>query len=267
MSNSPLVQYTRISPNRTVGRTAKIDTITIHCVVGQCSVETLGAVFAPTSRQASSNYGVGYDGRIGMYVEEKDRSWCSSSSYNDNRAVTIEVASDTYHPYAVRDAAYNATIKLVADICRRNGIKKLIWSTDKNTRVNHLNGCNMTVHRDYSSKSCPGDYLYNRMGDIAEKVNAILGAEGEAVIDPPKKTYVTPSVEMVQNGDEGNTVLALQWLLNSWASRLAKSAFYAGTPDGIFGAKTEAAVKAFQTEYGLDVDGIVGTVTWEYLLS
>lgn len=268
MSNSPLVQYTRISPNRTAGRTSKIDTITIHCVVGQCSVETLGAVFAPTSRQASSNYGVGYDGRIGMYVEEKDRSWCSSSSYNDNRAVTIEVASDTYSPYAVRDVAYNATIKLVADICRRNGIKKLIWSTDKHTRVNHLNGCNMTVHRDYANKSCPGDYLYNRMGDIAEKVNAILGAEGEAVVEPVKQvTYVTPSVAMLQNGDDGNTVLALQWLLNSWASRLAKSAFYAGTADGIFGAKTEAAVKAFQAEYGLEVDGIVGKVTWEYLLS
>lgn len=173
-TNSPLVSYTKISPNKTSPRNHVIDTITIHCVVGQCTVETLGNVFAPTSRQASSNYGVGKDGRIGMYVEEKDRSWCSSNSANDNRAVTIEVASDTTDPYAVTDAAYEALIKLVADICKRNNIKKLVWSTNKNDRVNHLNGCNMTVHRDYANKSCPGDYLYNRHGDIANRVNAIL---------------------------------------------------------------------------------------------
>lgn len=101
MSNSPLVNYTKISPNKSSPRNHKIDTVTIHCVVGQCSVETLGNVFAPTSRQASSNYGIGYDGRIGMYVEEKDRSWCSSNAANDNRAITIEVASDTKEPYAV----------------------------------------------------------------------------------------------------------------------------------------------------------------------
>ena len=159
MSNSALVDYTKISPNRTSPRKNKIDTITIHCVVGQCSVETLGAIFAPSSRQASSNYGIGYDGRFGMYCEEKERSWCSSSAANDNRAITIEVASDATEPYAVNDKAYAALLDLVTDICRRNGIKKLVWSTNKNTRVNHLNGCNMTVHRDYANKSCPGTYL------------------------------------------------------------------------------------------------------------
>lgn len=151
-------------------------TITIHCVVGQCSVQTLGNIFAPTSRGASSNYGVGYDGKIGMYVEEKDRSWCSSSSVNDNRAVTIEVASDTSEPYAVNQKAYASLLNLVTDICKRNGIKKLIWSKNKNERVNHLNGCNMTVHRDYANKSCPGTYLYNKHGEIAAEVNKRLGA-------------------------------------------------------------------------------------------
>lgn len=95
-TNSSLVNHTRLSPNHYNGRNHTIDTITIHCVVGQCSVETLGNIFAPSSRQASSNYGVGYDGRIGMYVEEKNASWCSSNYANDNRAITIEVASDTY---------------------------------------------------------------------------------------------------------------------------------------------------------------------------
>lgn len=176
MSNSPLVSYTKISPNKSSPRNHKIDTVTIHCVVGQCSVETLGNVFAPTSRQASSNYGVGVDGRIGMYVEEKDRSWCSSNAANDNRAITIEVASDTKEPYAVNAKAYAALIDLLVDICKRNGIKALVWSTNKADRVNHKNGCNMTVHRDYANKSCPGTYLYERHAQIASEVNKRLGS-------------------------------------------------------------------------------------------
>lgn len=176
MSNSPLVSYTKISPNKSSPRNHKIDTVTIHCVVGQCSVETLGNVFAPTSRQASSNYGVGVDGRIGMYVEEKDRSWCSSNAANDNRAITIEVASDTKEPYAVNAKAYTALIDLLVDICKRNGIKELVWSTNKADRVNHKNGCNMTVHRDYANKSCPGTYLYERHAQIASEVNKRLGS-------------------------------------------------------------------------------------------
>ncbi|MFR4699580.1 MAG: N-acetylmuramoyl-L-alanine amidase [Christensenellaceae bacterium] len=176
MSNSKLISYTKISPNRTSPRNHKIDTVTIHCVVGQCSVETLGNIFAPTSRQASCNYGIGADGRIGMYCEEKDRSWCSSNAANDNRAITIEVASDTKHPYAVNAKAYAALIDLLVDICKRNGIPRLVWSTSKADRVNHKNGCNMTVHRDYANKSCPGEYLYSRHAQIASEVNKRLGS-------------------------------------------------------------------------------------------
>ena len=181
-TNSSLVNHTRLSPNHSGLRNHTIDTITIHCVVGQCSVESLGSLFADPDRGASSNYGIGYDGRIGLYVEEKNRSWCSSSSSNDNRAVTIEVASDMTEPLAVRDAAYKSLIKLVADICKRNGIKKLVWSTNKNERMNHLNGCNMTVHRDYANKSCPGTWLYERHGQIAAEVNKLLGAANQQKI-------------------------------------------------------------------------------------
>ena len=176
LSNSKLISYTKISPNRTSPRNHKIDTVTIHCVVGQCSVETLGNIFAPTSRQASCNYGIGADGRIGMYCEEKDRSWCSSNAANDNRAITIEVASDTKHPYAVNAKAYAALIDLLVDICKRNGIPRLVWSTSKADRVNHKTGCNMTVHRDYANKSCPGEYLYSRHAQIASEVNKRLGS-------------------------------------------------------------------------------------------
>lgn len=279
MSNSSLVAHTKISPNRTTGRTHTIDTITIHCVVGQCSVETLGNVFARSSLRASSNYGIGADGRVGMYVEEKDRSWCSSSSANDNRAVTIECASDTTAPYAVNDTVYASLIKLVADICRRNGIKKLVWSTDKNTRVNHLNGCNMTVHRDYANKSCPGDYLYNRMGDIAAKVNALLGAStttapatsAPAATTPaattPTKTEdnkVTLTVSTLKKGSTGAQVKTLQRLLYAMG--------YTGADgkrvgiDGDFGSNTEYAVKKYQSRNGLVADGIVGAATWGVLI-
>lgn len=205
MSNSPLVDYTRISPNKNSPRNHKIDTITIHCVVGQCTVETLGNIFAPTSRQASSNYGVGTDGKIGMYVEEKDRSWCSSNAANDNRAVTIEVASDTKHPYAVNDRAFAALLDLVTDICKRNGIKKLVWSTKKADRVNHKNGCNMTVHRDYANKSCPGDYLYNRHGEIAVEVNRRLGVADTA---PDAGAAQGVTVYTVKKGDTLSQIAA-----------------------------------------------------------
>jgi len=173
MSNSSLVSYTKISPNKTSPRTQKIDTITIHCVVGQCTVETLGNIFADPSRKASANYGIGKDGRIGMYVEEKDRSWCSSNAANDNRAITIEVASDTKHPYAINDAAYKSLIDLLVDICKRNGITELKWKADKKL-IGQPHLQNMTVHRWFANKACPGDYLYERHGQIAAAVNARL---------------------------------------------------------------------------------------------
>lgn len=197
MSNSKLISCTLISPNKNSPRNHKIDTITIHCVVGQCSAERIGEIFKPTSRQASSNYGIGYDGRIGLYVDEADRSWCSSSAANDNRAITIEVASDTTEPYAVNDKAYAALLDLVTDICRRNGIKKLVWSTKKNERVNHLNGCNLTVHRDYANKSCPGNYLYERQGAIAAEVNKRLGA---SAAEPETPSSGTGTLYKVQTG-------------------------------------------------------------------
>lgn len=180
MSNSPLVTYTRISPNRTSPRNHSIDRITIHCVVGQVTVERLGEIFAPESRKASANYGIGKDGKIGMYAEEKDRSWCSSSRDNDHRAVTIEVASDTTHPYAVTDEAYNALLDLCTDICRRNGKSKLLWMEDEWTALSYQPAADemvMTVHRWFANKACPGQYLLDRHREIAEEVTRRLREE------------------------------------------------------------------------------------------
>jgi LysM repeat protein len=145
-------------------------------------VETLGNIFLPASRQASSNYGVGVDGRVGMYVEEKNRSWCSSSNANDQRAVTIECASDTKSPYAFKDVVYQTLIKLCVDICKRNGKKKLLWLGDKTKTLNYSPKADemvLTVHRWFANKSCPGDWLYARLGDLASKVTASLAVSSK----------------------------------------------------------------------------------------
>ena len=183
MSNSALVTYTKLSPNRTHPRSHAIDTITVHCVVGQWTAQRGCDYFAQSSVQASPNYFVGKDGSIGLCVEEGDRSWCTGGTLtvngitgkaNDHRAVTIEVASDTSHPYAVTAAAFEALIRLVADIAKRNGMGKLHWRADK-TLVGRPEAQNMTVHRWFANKACPGEYLYTRMGEIARRANEING--------------------------------------------------------------------------------------------
>ena len=145
---------------------------------GQCTAEGLGDWFAKSSTQASSNYGIDKNGRVGLYVEEKNRSWCSSSGANDQRAVTIECASDTSEPYAMNSAVYATLIKLCVDICKRNGKKKLIWFGDKDKTLNYSPKSDemiLTVHRWFANKSCPGNWLYARLGDLASKVTAQLG--------------------------------------------------------------------------------------------
>ena len=179
MSDSTLVSYTLISANCNHPRNHKIDTITIHHMAGNLSVETCGKIFQNPKRQASSNYGIGTDGRIGLYVHEVDRAWTSGSPANDHRAITIEVANDggadtNWH---VSDTALKSLINLLTDICIRNGIKKLVWSDNKDNRVNHKNGCNMTVHRDFQATACPGPYLYSKQAWIAQQVNKNLEKE------------------------------------------------------------------------------------------
>ena len=197
-TNSSLVSYTKLSPNHSGQRTHSIDRITPHCVVGQCSVETLGNIFLPTSKQASCNYGIGMDGRIGMYVEEKNRSWCSSSAANDQRAITIECASDNTEPYAFKDVVYKRLIELCTDICRRNGKTKLLWLGDKTRTLNYTPKSDemvLTVHRWFANKSCPGNWMYARMGDLAEKVTAQLGGETK----PAQPTQ--PTTSAIKTGD------------------------------------------------------------------
>lgn len=182
MSNSSLVNCTVKSPNHSGTRTHAIDRITPHCVVGQLSAESIGGCFDTSNVQASCNYGIGSDGRVVLCVDEGNRSWCSSSNANDQRAVTIECASDKTHPYAMTNAVYEKLIALCVDICRRNGKTKLLWFGDKNTALNYSPKSNemvLTVHRWFANKSCPGDWLYSRLGDVANRVTAQLsGSSG-----------------------------------------------------------------------------------------
>lgn len=177
MSDSSLVTYTHLSPNNSGTRTHSIDRITPHCVVGQWSAKQIADYFANPSLEASPNYGIGKDGEISLVVEEKNRSWCSSSESNDQRAVTIECASDTSSPYTMTDAVYQSLIKLCVDICKRNGKTKLIWLGDKTKTLNYTPESGemvLTVHRWFAAKACPGDWLYSRLGDLAQKVTAQL---------------------------------------------------------------------------------------------
>ena len=265
MSNSSLITYKLISPNKSNRNGHAIDTITIHCFVGQVTAKRGCEVFQKSN---SCNYVVGYDGSIGLVVEEKDRSWCTSSRVNDERAVTIEVASESKHPYKVTTKAYNALIALVADICKRNGIKKLVWSTNKNDRINHRNGCNMTVHRDYENKSCPGKYLYDRHGQIADAVNKILGSgQSTTAASPAKEETKTVKIELniLKKGDKNEQVKTVQRILRvrGWKDSNGKTIEI----DGSFGPATEYAVKSFQKGKGAsNPDGIVGEWTWGKLL-
>ena len=182
MSNSKLVSYTKLSPNHSGKRTHSIDRITPHCVVGQLTCESICDCFTSKDKQASCNYGIGFDGKISLCVDEENRSWCSSSNSNDQRAVTIECASNKTSPYMMNEAVYNSLVNLCVDICRRNGKTKLLWFNDKSKSLSYKPKSNemvITVHRWFANKSCPGDWLYSRLGDLANTVNKQLAGDNE----------------------------------------------------------------------------------------
>lgn len=203
MSDSSMVSYTKISPNHSGKRTMTIDRITPHCIVGQCSVETLGNIFADPECDVSSNYGIGVDGRVGLYVPENCRSWCSSSNANDQRAVTIECASGNFHPYAMNDAVYKTLVDLCVDICKRNGKTKLLWFWDKEKTLSYepeKNEMVLSVHRWFAKKSCPGDWLYNRLGFLANVVTSQLSAESDPEPKPEPEPEPGKDLYRVQVG-------------------------------------------------------------------
>lgn len=200
MSNSPLVNYTKISPNKTSPRNHAIDTVTIHSYVGQVTVEQAGDWFSNPNCEASCNYAIGRDGKIALIVDEKDRSWCSSNRDNDHRAITIEVASANKHPYNVTAEAYESLIKLLADICKRNNIKELKWKAEKSL-IGQPDKQNMTVHRWFANKACPGEYLYSRHSQIAAEVNARLTSSSNSSSSSGSSSSSSSSKTEIKQGD------------------------------------------------------------------
>lgn len=297
MSYSKLVEYVRLSPNCTKPRNKKIDAIVIHHMAGNATVEECGNMFAEPSRQASSNYGVGTDGRIACYVEDENRAWTSGSREIDNRAITIEVANCSGDPdWKVSDKAMKSLIDLCVDICKRHGFK-LNYTGDKSGSLH--------MHKWYQATGCPGPYLGSKFAYIAEEVNKRLGVSeepehwyrirkswedaasqtgaykdlqkakndcpvGYSVFDwngkavytnkPESSTY-TLTLPVLKKGDNGETVKALQLLLLANGIKLPK---YGADSD--FGAETENGVKEYQRKVGLPDDGVAGPDTMGSLM-
>ena len=298
-TNSPLIDYTMRSPNHSGTRTHKIDRITPHCVVGQLTAPGIGSCF-PAGRDASCNYGIGRDGKVVLVVDEKNRSWCTSSGANDQRAVTIECASDAYHPYAFNNAVWNKLILLTADICKRNGIKKLLWlgSSSKTLNYEPKNGeAVLTAHRWFDCKSCPGDWCYSRLGILAEEVNKRLGTGSAATTPTPvvngdidvdglwgcdttykaQMVFGTPRDWEVSDQSSDCRMFLPACLSDSWefvycpddGSKLIraiqkKCGLTGEDVDGIAGHDTVVALQKFlnsQLNAGLETDGILGEKT------
>ena len=286
MSNSSLAKYKNISPNRTSPRNHAIDTVSIHCVVGQFTAREILSmkhftVYDPKNG-SSCNYAVGRDGSIGIGVEEKDRSWCTSNRDNDHRAITIEVASDSKSPYAVTNAAYKALITLLVDICQRNKIKELKWKGDKNL-IGQVDKQNMTVHRWFANKDCPGEYLYQRHGQIAAEVNSYLKPVTNLATMYRQDDFIRHIQEAFGakvDGIAGPETLSKTLTLSSKLNRehaavkfvqlrlKALGYIEVGTADGIAGPKFTSAVAHFQLDNNCTTDGEITARgrTWKKLL-
>lgn len=251
MSNSSLVTHINLSPNYSIVANKQNKKITIHHMAGNLSVETCGRIFANKSRRASSNYGVDSKGRIGMYVEEKHRSWCSSSRSNDSQAVTIEVANDSRGPeWHVSDKALAALIDLCTDICKRNGIKSLNYTGDASG--------NLTKHEYFENTTCPGPYLGGKFPYIAAEVNKRLSPQVQS--KPQTKPAAPATVPTLKRGSSGSYVKKLQ-------TKLIYIGYDCGSSgaDGSYGKATESAVKEFQANNPLTVTGVCNKKTWDLI--
>lgn len=271
MSYSPLVTYFSQSPNYESRNGNKIQGFAIHCFVGQVGMPRGVDVFKPTSKDASANYVIAYDGEIGAALQDEQRSWCTSDRV-DEKVLSIECASDSYDPYKITDECYKSLIALLVDRCKAYGIHKLSFANDKafgQARKFDENYQNIVVHRWYENKACPGNYIMGLLtsGKLCSDVNVILDGDQPAPTppqpEPPEPEYTTTiTIRNLGIDDEGNDVVSLQGILEANGYDLSDC----GGCDGIFGGGTEYAVKAYQRSNGLEIDGVVGPATWAKML-
>lgn len=255
MSNSSLVSYTRLSPNHYNGRAYRITKITPHYMAGDLSVETCGAVFAPTSRRASSNYGIGSDGRVAMYVEEKNAAWTSSNWDNDNRAITIECANKP--DSSLTDACWRSLVNLCVDICRRNGIDELVYT---GTRQG-----NLTRHNMFADTSCPGKWLQARLPQLAKEVNERLGnapsgeTEDGIQCDGYWGTLTTTALQSYLRAHGHPEVVVDGEIWHQWPKNRQDACTSGWQYD--YSQQGSPCIRALQQELHVDDDGIMGRGT------
>lgn len=181
MSNSSLIQDKILSPNHSGKRTEKICKIAIHHAAGVINGRNLASIFVSKTRKASANYCLGSDGVIILGVDEKNRAWTTSSSWCDNRAVTIEVGNSTCAPqWFVSNYVLKRLIDLVTDICRRNKIYPCTYTGGKDGVLQ--------MHKWYAKTSCPGPYLGSKFSYIANEVNKRLRGD-KTVRKPTSELY------------------------------------------------------------------------------
>lgn len=229
---SPLISYRNESPNNSGKRTMNVDRITPHCVVGQMSIESLLSWLAQPSAKASANYGIGNDGRIGLGLNETKRAWTSSSSANDQRAITVECASDKTAPYAFNDKVYESLVNLCVDICQRYGKTKLVWIPNKEQALSYTPASNemlLTVHRWFANKECPGGWLMSKMDDLAEKVTKALGGSEEPVTPPTPSAGKLYRVQVGAFANKANAEKKLRQI-----SATGTECFITGLQDGYY---------------------------------
>lgn len=276
MSNSPLVNYVKLSPNYDSRDGHKITDITIHHMAGNLTVEQCGAVFQNYGR--SSNYGIDSKGRVGMYVQEAYTSWANSNFASNQRSITIELANDRIGGnWHVSDTAINKCIELCVDVCRRNGIKRLNFTGNTNG--------NLTAHRMFTSTACPGDYLYSKFPYIQNEVNRQLGqGDGKLVIDGLFGELSTMKLQkmlgIVQDGWVGGQTNPVKPCVPNWTTMRFNDGYTGsttidrmqrwlkskkcnpGTIDGLCGKNTVMALQKFLANYGAGaIDGIMGVKT------
>lgn len=232
MSNSPLVNVTRLSPNCSKPRNHSIDRLTPHHTAGVLSVESALEWFSKTSTQASCNYVVGNDGRIGLCVEEANRPWTSSSRANDNRAITFEVCnSATGGNWPVSDKAFDALVNLCTDICKRYGKKKLLWISDKDKALAYEPKADemiLTQHNWFSNTNCPGPFLSSKFPELSRRVTENLNPKQEE-IEMNEKELIELIDKRITAKLVGENTKPAQWIVDS---KELDEAVAAGITDG-----------------------------------
>jgi len=273
MGNSALATYYAYSPNHYDGRHGyEVDTLTPHCMGGNCTVETCGEIFAPTSRMASSSYGIGSDGRVAVYVDEDDAPWTSGNRYNDYRAITVECAN--YGDGSFSNACWESLVQLCADVCRRYGFEGVVYTGDNDYSEVPDGYMLLTMHRWFQETDCPGDWAAERFGQLADAINAAMG--GETPSYTPRNN--TQGGELDVDGVCGyNTVLDMQHALGTYEDGVISGQWrgYADAIPAVFsvewGAQGSPMVRALQRLVGAYEDGLWGAVTsrmlQEYLIS